>query len=171
MKPARVLLVGMMGSGKTSVGRALSQATGWDYRDNDELVAEIAEVDTPTLLQQQGESALREAEAQALAAVLAAPAPVIAGIAGGVVESAAQRELLKGDEGFVVYLHAPVEVLAERVGAGDGRPWLQPDPETALRRLFHGREGRYREVADLVVDTTDGDATAHATRILAALPD
>jgi shikimate kinase len=169
VKPARVLLVGMMGSGKSSIGRALSERTGWVYRDNDELVAELTGVVTAVLLEQRGEAALREAEAQALAKVLTDEPPLVAGIAGGVVESAANRELLAGDDGFVVYLHTAVELLVERVGTGEGRPWLQPDPATALRRLYAGREPRYREVADLVLDTSDGTAAEQADRVVAAL--
>ncbi len=169
MKPARVLLVGMMGAGKTSVGNALSERTGWTYRDNDEIVAGLVGMDTRALLDQRGVEALREAESQALATVLSDEPPLIAGIAGGVVESTANRALLAGDDSFVVYLHAPVEVLIERVGAGEDRPWLQPDPETALRRLMAGREPRYRDVAALVVDTTDGDAGHQADRVVAVL--
>ena len=77
----------------------------------------------------------------------------MAGVAGGVVERRRTSALLRGTDAFVVYLHAPVDVLVKRVGDGAGRPWLQPDPETALRSLFAGREPVYREVADLVVDT------------------
>ena len=60
-------------------------------------------------------------------------------------------------------------MLVERVGSGEGRPWLQPDPETAMRRLFDGREPLYREVADLVLESQDSDAEQHADRILAEL--
>ena len=170
MTPARILLVGMMGSGKTTIGRALSERTGWGYRDNDEIVAEVEGVATDELLEQRGADELRAAESRALARVISAPAPLIAGVAGGVIESAADREKLASPEAFVVYLHAPIDVLVERVGSGEGRPWLQPDPETALRRLFDGREELYREVADLVIDIQHGDAAAHADTILEALP-
>ena len=78
---------------------------------------------------------------------------------------------LRGTDAFVVYLHTPVEVLVQRVGDGAGRPFLQPDPESALRRLFAGREPLYREVADLVVDTSSGDAESHADQVVQALRD
>lgn len=169
MRAARVLLVGMMGSGKTSVGRALSQRTGWPYFDNDELVAALTGLPTADLLAERGEPALRTAEAQALARVLTSDPPVIAGVAGGVVESPHNRELLRSGHGFVVYLDTPLEVLVQRVGSGEGRPWLRPDPETALRRLLDGREPLYREVADLVVDTRHGGPADHARLVLEAL--
>ena len=169
MKPARVLLIGMMGSGKTSVGRALSARTGWGYRDNDEIVAEGEGIATDELLERNGRDALRAAESRALTRVLEQDPPLIAGVAGGVIESPQDRQRLGSPDAFVVYLHAPIEVLVERVGSGEGRPWLQPDPEKAMRRLFDGREPLYREVADLVLESQDSDAEKHADRILAEL--
>ncbi len=169
MTPARVLLIGMMGSGKTSVGRALSDRTGWGYRDNDEIVAEGEGIATDELLERAGRDALRAAESRALTRVLEQDPPLIAGVAGGVIESPQDRRRLESPDAFVVYLHAPIEVLVERVGSGEGRPWLQPDPEAAMRRLFDGREPLYREVADLVLDSQDSDAEKHADRILVEL--
>lgn len=169
-KAARVLLVGMMGAGKTTVGRALAERTGWPYRDNDELVAEIAGLDTRSLLEERGEPALRDAESQALRRALTTEPPFIAGIAGGVVMAADDRSRLHDADGLVVYLHAPVDALVERVGSGEGRPWLRPDPRTALQRLYDGREPLYREVADIVVDVEFGAPEDHAATILAALP-
>lgn len=165
----RVLLLGMMGAGKTSVGREISRLTGWPYRDNDAMVAEIAGVDTAALLERDGLEALRDTESAALRRAVEGPGPIVAGVAGGVVERPDDLALLRATDAYVVYLHAPVEVLVERVGSGAGRPWLQPDPEAALRALFDGREPLYREVADLVVDTARGDAAEHAAVVVAAL--
>jgi shikimate kinase len=165
----RVLLVGMMGSGKTSVGEEISARTGWPYHDNDAMVAAVAGVDTATLLEQSGVDALRDAESAALRRALGDPGPLVAGVAGGVVERPDDLELLRTTDALVVYLHTPVEVLVDRVGDGLGRPFLQPDPAAALRRLFGGREPLYREVADLVVDTASGGPADHARQVLAAL--
>jgi shikimate kinase len=159
----------MMGSGKTSVGEEISARTGWPYRDNDGMVADIAGVDTATLLERSGVGALRDIESQALRRAVDDHGPLVAGVAGGVVERADDLEVLRGTDALVVYLHTPVDVLVERVGDGAGRPFLQPDPEAALRRLFAGREPRYREVADLVVDTSRGTPADHAAQILDAL--
>jgi shikimate kinase len=112
---------------------------------------------------------MRDAESAALRHALDGPGPLVAGVAGGVVERADDVTLLRETGAFVVYLHAPVEVLVARVGSGAGRPWLQPDPETALRSLFEGREPLYRDVADLVVDTDRGDAADHAAQVVAAV--
>jgi shikimate kinase len=167
----KILLVGMMGSGKTSVGRALTARTGWPYRDNDEAVAMLAGMPTAELLERRGTPALRTVESQALQSALAEDPPLVAGVAGGVVDSEADLAALRGTDAFVVYLHTPVDLLVQRVGDGAGRPYLQADPETALRRLFAGREPLYREVADLVVDTSTGDAEAHADQVVQALRD
>ena len=169
LSPRRVLLIGMMGSGKTSVGRAVSERTGWPYRDNDEVLAEQEGMPTDELARRNGEQALRDAESRALQALLKMEPPLIAGVAAGVVEVAEDRERLAGPDAFVVYLHTPIEVLVERVGSGEGRPWLQPDPEAALRRLQEGREDHYRAAADLVVDSSTGDPDDHAAEIVAAL--
>lgn len=169
LRPARILLVGMMGSGKSTLGAAISAATGWPYVDNDEAVRELCGLATPQLLAERGVAALREVESRALAAVLERDPPVVAGVAGGVVESPADRARLAGPEAFVVFLDAPLEVLTARVRAGGPRPWLGEDPDAALRRLLEGRGPLYREVADLVVDTSRGDAADQADRVLAAV--
>jgi shikimate kinase len=169
MRARRVLLIGMMGSGKTSVGRAVEARTGWPYRDNDEAVAVLTGLPTQQLHEQRGTAVLHATESQVMREALVAPPPYVAGIAGGVVESDDDVAALQAADAFVVYLHTPVEELVRRVGDGAGRPFLQPDPEAALRRLSAGREPRYRAVADLVVDTSHGDAEAHADQVVDAL--
>lgn len=152
--PARVLLIGMMGSGKTSVGTALARVTGWPFLDNDLLVEQTTGIAARNLLSQHGERALRDAESAALTEGLRAPPPVIVDVAGGIVTRADDRRRLRG-AGFVVWLRARIDTLVERVGRGEGRPWLGDDPEAALRRLHDGREPLYLEVADYVVDVDD----------------
>lgn len=169
MSHDRVLLLGMMGAGKTTVGQGVSAATGWPYRDNDELVTAAVGVDAPTLLARDGVDALRDAESAALRLAAEDPGPLVAGVAGGVVERPDDLDLLRRTDALVVYLHAPLEVLVERVGDGAGRPFLQPDPEAALRRLLAGREPIYREIADLVVDTSQAEPTDHVRSVLTAL--
>ncbi len=168
---ARVLLVGMMGAGKSTVGRVMSAATGWPYLDNDELVRRVTGMPTRQILYERGVSALREAEAAALRLAVEQPPPVIAGIAGGVVESPVNRRVLR-EGGFVVWLRARIETLVTRIGAGsarEGRPWLKEDPQTALRRLYAGREPLYAEVASLVVDVDDATPQQTVAAILDAL--
>lgn len=170
VRPTTLLLMGMMGAGKTTVGQEIAARTGWPYRDNDELVREIAGVDAPTLLDRDGEEALRRAESAALRRAVEHAGPLVAGVAGGVVDRPDDLDLLRTTDAVVVYLSTPLEVLVERVGDGAGRPFLQPDPAAALERLLEGRDPRYREVADVVVDTSTGSAAEQAERLLARLP-
>ncbi len=168
--PIRVLLMGMMGTGKSSVGRELSRRTGWRYVDNDELVEIAAGIPTRDVLRQRGEPGLREAESGALRIGLRLERPVIASVAGGVVTVPEDVAALRESDAVVVWLTAPLEVLAERV-RGTGRPWeLDEDPLAKLTRLYEGREERYRELADIVVDTTRCSPEEAAAQIVEALP-
>jgi shikimate kinase len=160
----RVLLIGMMAVGKTSVGRALAALTCWSYLDNDELVMRATGWPTPEVLATADELTLRRVETGALHEALAAEPPVIAGVAAGVIADPEARRRI-GAGAFVVYLRAPVTVLAERAGTGAGRPWLADDPTTALERLYEGREPLYQEVADLVLDADGATPEALAARI------
>ena len=164
----RVLLVGMMGSGKTTVGRALAARTGWPYLDNDDLVEQGSGRPTPELLAETDESTLRRIENRALEAALAAGPPLVAGVAAGAVLDPTARDRMR-ENAFVVYLRAPVEVLAARVGSGAGRPWLDGDPAEVLAELFDGREPLYREVADVVVDVSERTPDEIADVILEAV--
>lgn len=163
----RVVLVGMMGAGKSTIGLALSRMTGWPYIDNDEVVAEIAGMPTKDLLEKQGVAAMRTAESAAVDRVLAMDPPVVAGAAAGVVlDPAVSARLHAG--AFVVYLRARIETLEHRV-EGTYRPWLGHDPGVTLRTLSEGREPLYEKLAHLVVDVDDADPDAVAGQILEAV--
>lgn len=166
---ARVLLIGMMGAGKSTVGRAIAARTGWPYLDNDELVARAYGRPTPEVLAEAGEPGLRAVESAALGAALSAPPPVVAGVAGGVVDDDADLARLRDADALVVWLRAELATLVSRVGQGAGRPWLAPDPATALTRLSAGRAARYLEAADLVLDVEGQAPEALAAAVLAAL--
>ena len=165
----RVVLVGMMGAGKTTVGRAVAAETGWRYVDNDELVAQLSGVPTRDLLQQRGVGAMREVEAAAVDKVLAMEPPLVAGAAAGIVlDDELCARLHAG--AFVVYLRARLATLEQHV-AGTDRPWLGQsgvDPGVAIRELFDGRETRYEKVAHLVIDVDDATPADIAQRIVAA---
>ena len=91
----RILLVGAMGSGKTSVGKALAVKTGWPYADNDTLLVRSTGQTAKALLERDGEQGLHAAEAHVLTLQLGLPAPVILGISGGAVLTASTRERLR----------------------------------------------------------------------------
>ena len=153
--PCRVLLVGMMGSGKSTIGRLLADATGWPYADNDELVLRATGATPRRLLAERGEAALRNGEAEALRAGLRQPPPAIVGVAAGVILDAADRRALR-DGGIVVWLRAGADALAERAAGADHRPWLDGDAHAWMTATLAQREPLYASVADHAVDT---DAT------------
>lgn len=166
----RILLVGMMGAGKTSVGNALARATGWPFLDNDELVERATGTTARDTFYDRGERELRDVEAGALTEGLKVPPPAIVDVAGGIVTRAEDRQRLRdAGDGFVVWLRARVETLAQRVGTGAGRAWLRDDPEGALRRLYRGRAELYAEVASFIVDVDDVTPDHIAERIMDAL--
>jgi shikimate kinase len=159
----RILLVGMMGAGKTTVGRALEVTLGWRYLDNDELLGRAAGMKTRSLHELRGEAVLRRAESLALTAALDEPGPLVAGVAGGIVTDPLDRERLQTG-GFVVWLRASMDTLLRRVRDTD-RPWLGNDPRAALTALYAGRAELYASVADLVVDVDELPPQLVAMRI------
>ena len=164
----RVLLIGMMGAGKTTVGHALRDRLGWPYYDNDDLVAEATGASKETLLDRVGVASLRNAETAALLLALHRDGPLIAGIAGGVVLDAHNTTLLanRGDGALVIWLAASLEVLAARIEADpQDRPWLEGDTLAALRRLAAEREPEYGRAADLVIRVDEVPLVAVVDRI------
>jgi shikimate kinase len=149
-----VLLVGLMGSGKTTIGRALAELTGWPHVDNDELLRAAAGMSAREVLARGGEAALRLAEADALDAALATPPPCVCGVAAGTITSAAARARLAGG-GIVVWLTADPQVLAQRAVGAAHRPWLEKDAEGWLRAVAVERDPLYREIADVTIDTSE----------------
>jgi shikimate kinase len=163
----RVLLVGMMGAGKTTIGHALSRLIGWPYVDNDELVARATGKSTREVLEQDGERAMRRAESAALDIALTSGTPLIAGVAGGVVTDPLDLDRLRSG-GFVVWLRADIATLSRRVKDSD-RPWLGGDPAAAMSALYANRMALYAAAADLVLDEQDTTAELLAERIAAEL--
>jgi shikimate kinase len=165
--PDRVLLVGLMGSGKTTVGRALGTRLGWPYLDNDELIERAVGKETRRVQEEDGELALRRAESAALTLALTTAGPVVASVAGGVVTRPLDCDRLRSG-GFVVWLRGSIPTLAERV-EGTDRPWVGDDPVRALRELYAGRANLYESVASLIVDVDELPAESLVDQIAAAL--
>ena len=173
----RILVTGMMASGKSTVGRAVGRLTGWPFVDNDEVVRSLTGRSASEVLAASGEVELRRVERAALDVVLEMDAPVVGGVAGGVIEDPeARRKMAEG--AFVVHLRAPLELLAERIrgdesragsGDGDARPWIHGDVLEVLRRLHRGRADLYESTADLVVDVAGRDPDEIAAEIVSAI--
>jgi shikimate kinase len=163
----RILLVGMMGAGKTTTGHLLAERLGWVYRDSDADVEAATGLTVPELFARDGEAAFRRAEATVLAAACADPSPSIVSVAGGAVLSEENRRLI-ASSGIVVWLRARPETLAIRVGDGIGRPLLGDDPAGAVERLDAVRAPLYAGLADVVLDVDQLDPVTVADRIIDA---
>lgn len=147
-----IVLVGLMGSGKTTVGRRVAARLGRPFVDADEALAEHHGRSVRQVFEEDGEPAFRAMESAVLAQLLARAEPTVIAAGGGVVVPAENRELLSRPEVFVVWLRAGAAFLATRTAKKEGRPLLDGDPGAVLARLAVERQGWYEEVADVVVD-------------------
>ena len=151
--PARpIFLVGMMGSGKTTIGRGLARALHRDFLDLDHELEARCGVRIPVIFEIEGEQGFRKRECQVLDVCSRRPNIVMA-TGGGAVLSAENRRALR-ERGIVVYLRATVEELFRRTSRDRNRPLLATaDPRATLRELLLQREALYGEIADIVIET------------------
>jgi shikimate kinase len=148
---SNIYLVGLMGAGKTTVGRQLARRLGRRFVDVDHEIVERTGVSIPTIFEIEGEEGFRRREAQAIAELTSATDVVLA-TGGGVVLNPENRNRLH-DTGWVVYLNVPPALLYERTRHDRNRPLLRvPDPKAKLEELHAIRDPLYREIAHLVVD-------------------
>lgn len=169
MKPeGSLILVGMMGAGKTTVGRLLARRLKRRFYDSDVEVERRCGVRISVIFDIEGEAGFRSREMQVIAELCALDNTVIA-TGGGAVLAAENRRAMTA-RGSVVYLHAHPAQLWQRVRHDRNRPLLAtPDPEKKLEELYAQRDPLYREVADLVVDTGKQSVQALAKELLARL--
>lgn len=152
MKPcANIYLVGLMGAGKTTVGRQLAKRLNRRFVDADQEIEARTGVRIPVIFEIEGEAGFRQREAQVIGA-LCRERDLVVATGGGAVLDVANRESLKGS-GLVIYLSASPEILFKRTCQDRNRPLLQvADPLARLRELHAQRDPLYRELADLVVE-------------------
>jgi shikimate kinase len=146
-----IVLVGMMGSGKTTVGRVLAARLKRDLLDTDALIEQREGRSVRDIFARDGEDAFRSIEMHVLADALARPESAVIATGGGIVLRPENCSALHSSGARVVWLRADPAVLVERVKGGVHRPLLDDDPELTLRRMHEQREALYREVADLIV--------------------
>jgi shikimate kinase len=146
---ARLVLVGLPGAGKTTLGRLLAERWACGLVDTDDVLADLVGVSAPQYLREWGEPSFRERELDALRQALDSHDVVSTG--AGIVTTSAARELLAGE--LTLWLDADDEVLVERVRDGE-RPLLGDDHRASLARLRVQREPWYREVARGRVDSS-----------------
>jgi shikimate kinase len=150
--PGNIFLVGLMGAGKTSVGRLLARRLGKAFYDCDHEIERATGVKIPVIFEIEGETGFRAREARMLAE-LVVRSDIVLATGGGAVLSAENRKLLAGS-GVVVYLRAVVADLWQRTRHDRNRPLLKTDePLAKLEQLFAERDPLYRSIADIIVDT------------------
>ena len=146
-----VVLVGMMGAGKSSVGERLADRLGRPFFDVDAWIEDEEGMSIAEIFRSRGEGAFRDLEAGVLPAFLSNPTASVVSVGGGAVTNDRSRELLVGAR--VVWLRADHETLATRVGDTSSRPLLAGgDALGELARLSEEREPFYAEVADVIID-------------------
>jgi shikimate kinase len=147
-----IFLVGLMGAGKTTVGRLLSHFLEKTFYDSDREIQKRTGVSIPTIFEIEGEAGFRRRETEILSELMNARNIILA-TGGGAVLSGLNRTMLKHG-GTVIYLRASIDDLWRRTRHDKNRPLLQtPDPRARLAELFVQRDPLYRETAHIVVES------------------
>jgi shikimate kinase len=150
-----IVLVGLMGSGKTTVGAALAAALGVPYRDSDTDIARETGLRARDLAARDGIDTLHAVEARHLLEALSEPGTLVIGAAASTLDDPACRSALLTGGHLVVWLHASPAALAKRLQPDDHRPDLGRDFADVLDRQATQRTAALREVADLTLDATE----------------
>ncbi|MGK2929764.1 MAG: shikimate kinase [Acidimicrobiales bacterium] len=166
-----VALVGLMATGKTTIGALVAGTLGRPLIDSDAQVEATTGRTVRQIWRTDGEDAFRDLEAAALAAALDSPDPAVIAAAGGVVLRAENRARLGRDDVDVVWLRAAPETLLERVRLANDvhRPLLDADPGGMLEQMATDRTALYEEVADHVIDVDGRPLDEIADELLRAI--
>ena len=162
-----IVLCGMMGAGKTVVGKMLANTLGWRWVDTDEMItAQYGAI--PEIFERQGETCFRDLETQTVKTLTQKDRLVIS-TGGGIVLREENITLLK-ENGIIIYLRAQKETLVKRLQGDENRPLLKTDNvNEKIDELLQARERIYEGVADVVVDTDEKTPKAIAEEILARI--
>ncbi len=150
-----VVLVGLMGAGKTTVGRSLAKELGVRFRDSDDEIAKAAGCSIPDIFELHGEAIFRDLEQRVLIRLLEQKKPYILATGGGAFMNAGVREAIR-ELGVAVWLKADLDVLLERVSRRGTRPLLETgDKRAILERLMEERYPVYAE-AEITINSAAG---------------
>ncbi|WP_068809447.1 shikimate kinase [Thauera phenolivorans] len=163
-----LILIGMMGAGKTTVGKELARRRGMRFVDCDQEIVARTGVSIPIIFEIEGEEGFRRRESLVLDDLTQESGIVIA-TGGGIVLAPANRAVLS-QRGVVIYLDVPPQILWERTRHDRNRPLLQvANPRRRIEELHRARDPLYREVADLIVEGGRGNPGAMVRQIEKAL--
>jgi shikimate kinase len=166
-QPENIVIIGFMGCGKSTVGRALHQRLGYQLVDMDQVIEQRAGKSITEIFAEDGEPAFRDMETALLRELCDPDAPRrIISTGGGIVGRAENRALLKR-LGYVVWLHAPAAVILQRTRKNHHRPLLDTDnPADRIKSLMEERQPLYQETAHLKLDTAGLRSDELATGIV-----
>jgi len=165
--PRTLVLVGLMGAGKTAVGKRVAARLGLGFTDADHAIEEAAGCSIPDIFERYGEPAFRDLERRVIARLMHEPVQVLS--TGGGAFMDAQTRSTVAERGLSLWLKAELEVLAARTAKRHNRPLLrQGDPKAVLAGLMERRHPIYA-LADLTVDSRDGPVEETVERVLAAI--
>jgi shikimate kinase len=163
-----IALVGMMGAGKTSIGKRLAAALGVPFRDADFEIEKAAGRSIAEIFAERGEEEFRRGESRVIARLITCEAPHILATGGGAFIAAPTRALLKA-RAVTIWLRADLDVLLRRVERREHRPLLRTgDPRATLGRLMEERHPTYAQ-ADIAIDSGPGSHAAAVEAVLRAL--
>jgi shikimate kinase len=169
-RPVRhVVLVGLMGAGKTTVGRRLAARLGWPWRDSDAEIEAATGLTVRELRDRDGVDAMHDLEAAQLLHALADPGPSVISAAASVIDAEPCRLALAGPDIAVVWLRASLDVLAARFPTGDHRPAYGASPRAFLEQQAERREPLLRALDPIVLDVDEIDPDEAAARAMRAL--
>lgn len=165
--PKNIVLIGLMGCGKSTIGRKLQTMLGYPLVDTDQLIEEKARLSISEIFAKRGEQAFREVESAVLNELSAPGTPRrIIATGGGIIGRRQNRRLLS-KLGYVVWLQAPPEVILQRTGRNRDRPLLQTEnPLEKITQLLAERGPLYHEIADLELETAGLETEEIACGIL-----
>jgi shikimate kinase len=156
MRSGSIVLIGLMGAGKTTIGTALAKQIGKTFVDSDHVLEERTGVSVATIFEVEGEAQFRDREAAVLREFVQSQ-NIVLSTGGGAVLREENRSVLRSI-GTVVYLHAPPEVSYQRIRRSRDRPLLKTtDPLARLKALYEERHPLYNETAHIVIDANRND--------------
>jgi shikimate kinase len=164
-----IVVTGLMGAGKSTVGHALAERLGWRFSDSDTEISARSGLTVRELHQRDGVSAMHDAEARHLDEALRSPEHSVICAAASVIDRPACRVAMQADGVLTIWLRGSPVTLAERFQSETHRPVFEGSPATFLATQAAARDARYRKTASLIVDVdgrTPSEVIACAVRLL-----
>tara|TARA_Y100000748_G_scaffold201308_1_gene168641 strand:+ start:333 stop:860 length:528 start_codon:yes stop_codon:yes gene_type:complete len=164
-KENNIFLVGLMGSGKTTIGKIIAKKLNYKFIDSDALIEEKTGVKVPLIFEYEGEAGFRKRETKILSEIIKMNSIVLA-TGGGIILSKTNRKLLSRSS-VVIYLNATIKELVKRLATDKNRPLIQNvDKEKKLKELIEQRGKLYESIADYIIQTKEKRASDIANEII-----